>query len=157
MNKRNKDTLINRIRQAIAGIQKHFAGTPTIVLDGVPTPPANVVATLTGATTAIDGATNAETAFHTAVAAQKAAITAAETTLADLKTLVVNQFGKKGAALGDFGFASGTRKAPSEATKALAVEKRAATRAARGTKGPRAKKAIKGQVAPAPATPVKPA
>jgi hypothetical protein len=150
-----KDTIINRLRLAIAGIQKHFAGTPTLVLDGKTVPTANVLTTLTGATTAIDGATTAEKAFHDAVAAQDAAVAAALALLVDLKTLVVNQFGKKAAATVDFGFAPGTRKTPDAATKAAAVEKRASTRAARGTKGPRAKKAIKGQVPATPATPVK--
>jgi hypothetical protein len=155
MSNRNKDTIINRIRLAIAGIQKHFASTPTLVLDGVATPTANVLAILNGATTAIDDATTAEKAFHDAVAAQHAAVVSAEALLANLKVLVTNQFGKKGAATADFGFAAATRKTPDAATAAAAVEKRAATRAARGTKGPRAKKAIKGQVPATPATPAK--
>jgi hypothetical protein len=155
MPNQNKDTTLNRIRLAIAGVQKHLASTPTVVLDGVSTPIANVLATLNGATTAIDGATTAEKAFHDAVAAQNAAVAAAVALLTDLKVLVTNQFGEKGAATADFGFAPATRKEPDAATKAAAVEKRAATRAARGTRGPRAKQAIKGQVPATPATPAK--
>lgn len=151
----NRDTIINRIRLAIAGIQKYYAGSQTLVLDGQTVPTATVLATLTGATSAIDGATTAEKAFHDAVAAQNAAVAAAVALLANLKVLVTNQYGKKGTATADFGFAPGTRKTPDAATKAAAVEKRAATRAARGTKGPRAKKAIKGQVPATPSTPAK--
>ncbi len=151
----NKDAIINRIRLAIAGIQKYLSGSSALVLDGKSVPTATVLATLTGATTAVDGATTAEKAFHDAVAAQDAAVAAALALLVDLKTLVVNQFGQKGAATADFGFAQATRRTPDAATKAAAVEKRAATRAARGTKGPRAKQAIKGQVPATPATPAK--
>jgi len=43
----------------------------------------------------------------------------------------------------------------SEAAKAAAVAKRAATRAARGTEGPKAKLAINGTVPTPPATPAK--
>jgi hypothetical protein len=157
MRKINRDSIINRIRQAIAGIQKDFSGAATIVLDGVPTKPADATATLSAAVTKIDEAIAAETAFHQAVAEQDAAIATALALLANLKTLVVNQFGKKGAQLADFGMATATPKPQSEATKAAAVLKREATRLARGTKGPKAKLAIRGIVPTPPATPVKPA
>jgi hypothetical protein len=58
--------------------------------------------------------------------------------------------------LGDFGFQNPTRKAPSEATKAAAVAKRAATRGARHTMGKRQKAQIKGEVQATPAAPPKP-
>lgn len=156
MNKKNKANLLNLVRQAIAGIQKHYANAPALSLDGTSVPTTEVLATLQGAVTAIDGATVAETAFHQAVAAQHAAVVKAEATLSGLQTLVDAQFGTKGRP--DFGFPVTTRKTPDEATKAQAVAKRAATRAARGTKGPRQKAAIKGQVpaAPTSATPAKP-
>jgi hypothetical protein len=156
MRKRSKDTLINRIRQAIAGVQKHYANTPTLSLDGTSVPTPDVIATFQAAVTSIDAATVAETAFHQAVAAQHAAVVKAEATLSGLQKLVDNQLGTK--MRPDFGFAVPTRKTPDEATKAQAVAKRAATRAARGTKGPRQKAAIKGQVPATPptATPAKP-
>jgi hypothetical protein len=143
MNKKNKANLLNHIRQAIAGVQKHYATTPTLSLDGASVPTPDVLATLQGAITAIDDAAAAETAFHQAVAAQHAAVAKAEATLS------------KGAARTDFGFAVPTRRTPDEATKARAVAKRAATRAARGTKGPRQKAGIKGQVPEVPPTPAK--
>lgn len=155
MNRKNKANLLNLIRQAIAGIQKHYANSPTIFLDGASVPTPEVLATLQTAVTAIDAATVAETAFHQAVAAQHAAIAKAEATLSGLQTLVDAQFGTKGAARTDFGFAIATRKTPDEATKARAVAKRAATRAARGTKGPRQKAGIKGQVPEVPPTSAK--
>ena len=155
--KDNKDTIINRLRQAIAGIQQHFTGTTTIGLSGTPTPPTAAVATLQGAITAIDAAATAEQAFHTAVAAQNAAIEAANALLVLLLSAIKSQLGSTPAILGDFGFDAPKRTVPTEAVKAAAVQKRAATRVARGTKGPKAKLAIKGNVPPTPATPATPA
>jgi hypothetical protein len=151
--KQRKDKTINDHRQAIAGVQKHFASTPTLVLDGTPTTPKDVIATLQGATDAIDRATVAEKAFHDEVAAQHTAIAKGDAVLKALKMLVKNQLGSAEGVLGDFGFQAPKRKAPDEATKAAAVAKRAATRAARHTMGKRQKAKVKGEVHPAPATP----
>jgi hypothetical protein len=153
----NKATFITRIRQAIAGIQGNFAKAKTIVLDGTPTKPTDAIATLQAALTAIDDAATAETAFHTAVTTQSAAIAAAETLLANLKITVKGTLGSTPAILNGFGFADAVPRKPTVATKAAAVQLRAETRAARGTTGKKAKKAIKGTVPAAPTTPAKPA
>jgi hypothetical protein len=153
----NKATFIARIRQAIAGIQGNFAKAKAIVLDGTPTKPTDAIATLQAAITAIDEAATAETAFHTAVAAQNAAIVAAETLLENLKTTVKGTLGSTPAVLDGFGFAETVPRKPTAATQAAAVQLRAETRAARGTKGKREKDAIKGTVPATPTTPAKPA
>src|SRR5258708_4682472 len=49
----NKDQTINKNRQAIAGVEKHFASTPSFVLDGLPTTPKDVIATLKAAIDAL--------------------------------------------------------------------------------------------------------
>jgi hypothetical protein len=151
-NNTNKDKTINTLRQAIGGVQKHFGGTPTIVLDGKPMAPGALVATFQAAIKGIDDAVTAEQAFHDTVAAQNAAIAAARAGLRALKKLVESQLGSASAIFGDFGFPIPTRKTPTEATKAAAVAKREATRAARGTRGKRQKAGIKGQVPAAPVT-----
>ena len=133
--KLNLVSTINRIRQAMAGIAKHFATTPTLVIDGTTTATKDVVATLQGAIDAIDAAAAASKAFHDATAAQHAAIAKGDTLLTALKTLVTSQLGSAGSVLGDFGFTNPTRTVPDAATKAAAVAKRAATRAARHTMG----------------------
>jgi hypothetical protein len=148
--KTNKNKTINDNRLAIAGVQKHFASTPALLLDGTTMTPKDVIATLQAAIDTIDRSTTAEKAFHDAVAAQNAAIAQGNATLSALKMLVKNQLGST---QGDFGFTTPTRQTPSEATKAAAVAKRAATRAARHTAGKRQKATVKGVVAPAPATP----
>jgi hypothetical protein len=146
----NRDKSINNNRQAIAGVQKHFSSTPTLAIDGTSMAPNDVIATFQAAIDATDAATSAEKAFHDAVAAKKAALAKSNVHLRALKTLVQNQLGSSQEALGDFGFSSPSRQAPDEATKAAAVAKRAATRAARHTMGKRQKAPIKGV---APTTP----
>jgi hypothetical protein len=154
-NRSSQDTLIQH-RQAIAGIRKHFASTPTLALGGTPTAPNDAIATLQGTMDAIDAATAAEQSFHQAVAAKQAAIAKGNGLLADLKTLVTSQLGRSAGVLGDFGFTTSSRQTPNEATKAAAVAKRAATREARHTMGKRQKSAIKGAVPPTVAPAVGP-
>jgi hypothetical protein len=151
--KTSKETILNTNRQAIAGVQKHFATTPTLALDGTPTTPSDVIATLKAANDAIDRSTAAEKAFHDAVTAKNAAIAKGNDLVQALEGLVKNQLGSSQGVLGDFGFANPTRQTPDEATKAAAVAKRAATRAARHTMGKRQKAAIKGAAQATPATP----
>ena len=143
---RNRDNTINHIRQAMAGIAKHFATNSTLVLDGTTTATKDVVATLQGAIDAIDAAAAASKAFHDATAAQHAAIAKGNTLLTALKTLVTNQLGSAGSAFGDFGFTNPKRTVPDATTKVVAVAKRTATRAARHTMGPVQKKSVKGAV-----------
>jgi hypothetical protein len=159
--KRNMDSTINRIRQAMAGIAKHFASTPTLALGGTQTTTKDAVATLQGAIDSIDAAAAAGKAFHEATAAQHAAIAKGNALLKVLKTLVESQLGSAESVLGDFGFTNPKPAVPDQAAKAAAVAKRAATRAARHTMGKKQRAAIKGTVtAPAatpPATPAAPA
>ncbi len=150
----NRDRTINKHRQAIAGIRKHFASAPTIALGGTPTTPNDAIATLQGTIDAVDAANASAHAFHGAVAAQHAAIAKGAGVLTDLKTLVKSQLGSSEGVLGDFGFTSPSRQTPDEATKAAAVAKRAATRAARHTMGKRQRLAVKGDVKGADTTPV---
>ena len=142
----NKDKTVNKFRQAIAGVQKHFASTPTVALAGTPMAPKDIVTSLQGVIDALDQSSVASKAFHDAVTVQRAALAKGNALLKALKMLVQNQLGSGQEVLGDFGFPIPTRKTPTEETKAAAVAKRAATRAARGTKGKRQKAKIKGTV-----------
>jgi hypothetical protein len=142
----NKDKTVNKFRQAIAGVEKHFASTPTLAVAGTPMTPKDIVASLQGVIDVIDRTGTTGKAFHDAVAAQRAALAKGNAFLKALKMLVQNQLGSSQAVLGDFGFQIPTRQRPTEETKAVAVVKRAATRVARGTKGKRQKAKIKGTV-----------
>ena len=71
-------------------------------------------------------------------------------TIQALKDLLLAQFGNASQTLADFGLSPRKERAPMTVEqKAAAAAKRKATRAARGTTGPKAKLAIKGTV-PAP-------
>jgi hypothetical protein len=144
--KTNRDKIINRNRQAIAGIRKHFAAAATIPLGGKPTAPNDAVAVLQAAIDAVDRAAAAQQALHTAVTAQHAAIAASKVLLIDLRSVVESQLGRTDAVLADFGMTRPKRQVPTEQTKAAAVVKRVATRQARHTMGPRQKAPIKGTV-----------
>ncbi len=119
--KQNRNRTIDRLRQAVAGITKHFASAPNIVLGGQSTTPKDVVTTLTGVIDTVDAAVAAGKAFHTATAAQHAAIAKGDALLVELKTLVKSQLGSTDAVLGDFGFSNPKRTAPDPATKTAAV------------------------------------
>ncbi len=152
--RRNRGRLRSRFphigsRQAIAGIEKHFTSTPTLALAGTPTTPKDVIATLKAAIDAIDAAAAAEKAFHDATTAQHAAVAKGNAVVKALKILVTNQLGSAEGVLNNFGFQPPKRTTPDQAKKAAAVTKRAATRAARHTMGPRQKAPIKGTIATA--------
>ena len=90
-----------------------------------------------------------KTADDAMTALRKLQITNGPTILA-LKDLLLAQFGAASQTLADFGLSPRKVRAPmTVAQKAAAAAKRKATRAARGTTGPKAKLAIKGTV-PAP-------
>jgi hypothetical protein len=150
--KTNKDTRSNQYRQAIVGLQKEIPPTANLVFDGVPHAPADITKALQAVVDAADATTVATAGFHKAVAAEKAAVDTADPTYRALKAYVVNQYKTSPDVLAGFGFTLPSRQVPSAATVAGAVEKRAATRAARHTLGKRQKANIKGTVSTAPAT-----
>jgi hypothetical protein len=152
-----RDSITNRNHQLIAGVQKHFGSATTILIDGVPMAPKDIVATFQAANDAIAAAVAAEGAFHDAVAAQGAAVAKAKALGSGLTRTVKTQLGSAQGILNDFGIQVSSRQVPSAATVALAVDKRTATRKARNTLGKRQKASIKGTVqtaspAPVPAT-----
>jgi len=119
------------------------------------------VITLDGTSTTIDAVVNefqtfvtnrgaivaALTAVKNKVAAEDAGMTTVEALFTAFVAFVRQTFGASSAVLADF--AIPTRKVPVAQTaeqKAVAAAKRKATREARGTTGPKAKKAIKGNV-----------
>jgi hypothetical protein len=152
--KTSKADRSDRNRKAIAGVQKHYASTQAIILDGVSYTPANIEKALQGSIDAADATTAAGAVFHKAVADEKSANVMADTVYRGLVAFVTGQFKTSPNTLADFGIVPLTRQTPAAATVASAVVKRAATRAARHTMGKRQKASIKGTVSStAPATP----
>jgi len=154
MSTRSRITRSEKNRNAIAGIQKHLSKNPTVILDGVALAPADIIATLQNATDTADAVSAPKAAFHKAVADAKTAATASDALHLALKTYVVSQFKTAPAVLADFGFAPPRRRAPDVSTKAGAIAKSAATRAARHTMGVRQRDEVTGHVVGITVTPV---
>jgi hypothetical protein len=100
----------------------------------------------------IAAAANATSDWKSAVAAMRAKTAANNKLRLALHTALKQALGANSPKLGqDFGYAQRARKVPTPAKTAEAVQKRAATRVARGTMGPRQRQEIHGVVEPAPA------
>ena len=168
INRTNKNGKATKMAQVIKGARKHWPnGSTPLTLDGAPT---TIDAVMNDFQSFIDNraaVVAAQTTARNMVAAGRAAMPALNAVLAAFIAFVRNTLGASSAALADFGIP--VRKAPAPKTaeqKAVATAKRKATRAARGTKGPKAKAQVHGNitaqlvvtpgpppVAPAPAAP----
>ncbi len=139
----------------IAGIKKHFKGKQTVTLKGKQVKLAKLV---TGLQTSIDAGKDTDakrTAYLEASKTSKAADAAVGPTVVMFTDYLRTTMSATD--LDDFGLQATTRAVPDVVTKAAAVEKRAATRKARGTMGPKQRLKIVGVVstpaAPAAAAP----
>jgi hypothetical protein len=164
MNNISKTTRSDRNRQMIAGVKKHFANTPSIVVDGTSYTPADIEGVLQTSIDSSDATTAATAVFHKAVAAEKAAHAKGDSVYRGLRVLLSHQYMAMPDTLADFGVLLPQRQTPNAEAVAGAVAKRAATRVARHTMGKRQKSGIKGQVpatspttapSPTPTTPAK--
>lgn len=147
--KPTKATALAGLQALIAGIQKHFP-TGSLTVGNVVFTIVALVQLLQGQVDAMTAQTAAEKNAADALTALRALQTKNGPTIQALKDLLIAQFGSASQTLADFGLTPRKARAPmTVAQKAAAKAKRDATRAARGTKGPKAKLAIKG-AAPAP-------
>jgi hypothetical protein len=151
-----KSVRSDRNRKVIAGLRKHYASTPTMILDGVSHATADVVTAFQGTIDLADATAAAAATFHKAVSAERTARDTTDGLYGALKTVVISQFKTSPDTLADFGITLTSRRAPDVVTKAGAAEKGRATRAARHTMGKRQKAKVTGATAsagPAPAGP----
>jgi hypothetical protein len=155
----NKTPRANAIRQIKAGLAKYF-GSTALVLAGTSYKPAALQAFLQADVGANDASTQARASWLSAVKIAKSTDSATDPVLEAIEGLVKSQFGKTNVTvLTDFGYASAKPVTLTSAETVIKVAKAEATRAARGTMGPKAKAKIKGIVpsssakAPAPASP----
>jgi hypothetical protein len=151
----NRVTRLARINQVIAGIGKHFANVPEIVLGGTSYTPAALVAVLQKAVADILQASNSKAAWVADVQTQRNTIAEVGPVLRYMKTFVITQFGDtqdSAKKLEDFGYTPRKPRSKDVAVKAEAAAKGKATREARGTKGPKQKASIKGNVETKPST-----
>jgi hypothetical protein len=109
-----------------------------------------IKAVLLAHVTSVGTAETTETAFHTAVAAKKDAQGESRAVVTAIRDWAALHYGDTSAEYASLGFTPMTRRKPTPATQAAAVEKRLATRAAHHIQGPRQRAADR---APAPAAP----
>jgi hypothetical protein len=143
--KPNRLTQQARDGQVIAGVTKDLKSAASIPLDGDTYTPIALVALLQSRIDAANKVAITKAAWHDAITQYEAIDAKATAVVSGLKQYVLNAFGKNSPLLADFGFASRKVTTLTPDQKQQAVEKRAATRAARGTKGPVAKLAITGE------------
>ena len=146
--KPGKNSKAASVSQLIAGAKKHFPnGSQTVSLGGVST---TIDAATQELQTYVDNRSAVVAAQATAkskLAVEKAALPALNAFISVFIAFVRLSFGSQADILADFGLAPRKARTPMTAEeKAVAVAKRDATRAARGTKGPKAKSAIHGNV-----------
>ena len=145
-----KGTRAARAGQLVAGARKHFAnGTQVLTFTGGF---ANVTvdAAVAELQQLIDNraaTTAARATVRDKVQAERGAMPALVAFMNAFEALIRVMFGADTTALADFGLTPRKQPTPRTATeKAVANATRQATRAARGTKGPRARKAVHGNV-----------
>jgi hypothetical protein len=128
----------------VSGIDKHVTGNMTI--GGVVYSPAALKAVFVDANTAIDSAEALHKQWQDQVQATKAASKKASLVFRLLRSTLIGQYGENAKAiLNDFGMETPKPKgAKTVATKAVAAQKRDATRVARHTMGKNQKKSVKG-------------
>jgi hypothetical protein len=145
-----KGARATRAGQLIAGARKHFPNGGQVLTFGGGAANVTVDAAVAELQKLVDNRTAAAEARATAtdkVEAERAATPVLVAFMNAFEDLVRVQFGADTKALGDFGLAPRKTRAPLTAEqKAVAAAKGKATREARGTKGPKAKKAVKGNV-----------
>jgi hypothetical protein len=169
--KPGKNSKAAAVSQLIAGAKKHFPnGSQTVSLGGASM---TIDAATQELQSYVDNRSAVVAAQATAkakVAVENAALPALDALISAFIAFVRLSFGSQADVLSDFGLAPHKARTPQTAEeKAVAVAKRNATRAARGTKSPKAKSAIHGNVtaqvvvtpaavpAPTPAAPESPA
>jgi hypothetical protein len=153
-NKKGKETAADLAGTLIAGIQKHLANGQLTFAGGTFTAAQieSKLQLLVDLRAAVDAARAATTVK---VAAETAQAPALRAFMSALVQCIRVQFGTQADVLADFGVPP--KKVPAPLTveqKAAAAAKRAATRAARGTKSAKAKKGIKGAVTGVVVTPI---
>jgi len=146
----NKSSRVDRARLLQAGVQQHLANEPSLTLDGKDYKPSDVISICLGFIQAVDAVTAAKATWKATVKSMRTAAATFRAIEVAMHRFLVSKYGADNSVLADFGFEPKTRKQLPVAEKAVAAEKSVATRQARGTKGTKQKKAIKGNP---PATP----
>jgi hypothetical protein len=133
-----------RVTSAIAGIQKYFPAAASLVLAGTAYTPAQIIALFQAFADAIKALVVLHAQLSSGVLAVRSQRKQIQKVLLALESYVDNLFGSDPGKLGDFGFTPKQSGVVSTRTRALAIVKGKATRAARHTMGSKQKAAITG-------------
>ncbi len=143
---KNKSTVVDHAKQLIAGTSKHLGNVAQVKFTGGSYTPAEITSKLELIVSLREGVDAAKATTKARLAAEKADMPALHTFIGALVTFVKATYGDMPEVLTDFGIHPKTRAPPTVHTKAAATAKRAATRVARNTMGPKKKAGIKGDV-----------
>jgi hypothetical protein len=148
---KGKGTRATRAGQLIAGARKHFTNGSQVLTFAGALANVSVDAAVKELQELVDNRAATTAAQATAkdkVQAEAAAMPGLVAFMNAFETLIRVMFSADTASLADFGLQQRKQPAPQTAEqKAVAAAKREATREARGTKGPKAKQAVKGNIA----------
>ncbi len=157
-NKTNRTVTSGKDQLILAGISKDLTTTTSIPLGGTTYTPTTLSTFIQSRIAAANEVITAKAAWQAAAKTYIAIDTQANVVVHDLKQFVIGLFGAESSKHSDFGFSPRKKTVLTPEQKVEAAAKRAATRKARGTKGPKAKLAITGAVpSTSPATPAAPA
>jgi hypothetical protein len=132
--------------QVIVGIQKDLPAASSLPLAGTTYTPATLMQLIQSRIDLANSVANTRAAWLDTVAKYKALNAHVTQVVQGLRHYVVNAFGPSSPLLADFGFTAPKKPTLTPEQKVARAKKAAATRAARGTMGKVAKKAVKGSV-----------
>lgn len=145
----NKPSVKDREQKAISGIDKHFGNATSVTMRGSAYTPAEMKSLLLSHIASVGAADSSKSAWQKAVLSERSARTQAVALLRALKAYLLGTYGPaEVGVLADFGFSAPKPRKVAAKTKAAAVDKTLATRAARHTMGPKQKKQVKGTATP---------
>jgi hypothetical protein len=154
-NRQNKTTKAALAGKLSVGTGKHFPPGQEMPVSGVTLTVPAIQAKLSSFAQLRQKVEDAHAALEAAIAAENAQAPDMDAFVAAFVHIVRGAFGKQPDVLADFGLKAPKVRTPMTADQAAAaVAKRKATRVARGTKGPKAKQAIHGNVTGVVVTPV---
>ncbi len=146
MARTSRSAELARVNGAIAGIQKYFSTTASVVLAGTTYTPAQLTSLLQAYADAIQALIGLHAQLRASVGAVTAEGEAVDKILLALASYVDNLFGSDPGKLADFGMKPRKVAVVSAQTKVLAQAKSKATRLARHTMGSKQKASIHGTV-----------
>jgi len=142
------------VQALITGLQKHLSGQ-SFTIGNVAFTTASLVLLLQSLADAIAGVITAQASARDALVKLEAVKANVGPTMSALVRIIVAMFAGDTSKLGDFGVTAPRARTPlTTEQKAAAAAKAKATRSARGTKGPKAKAEITGNVTGVEITPI---